>query len=208
MKEYPKIPSSKNFPLTQCFAFNKYDGSNLRWSWGKKKGFYKFGTRTRLFDHTDPDFGPAIPIFMEKFSPQLCELFKQDAFLREQQEITVFTEFFGPRSFGGLHLPDDPKELVMFDVWVYKRGLMGPKEFVKTFSGVVPTAKVIYQGKFGGQFADDVRKGKYASDGVFEGVVCKTGTGGRDLFMCKIKTDAYLTKLKAVFHEKWQNFWE
>ena len=44
MKEYPKIPNSKDFPLGQCITFEKYDGSNIRAEWTKKKGFHKFGT--------------------------------------------------------------------------------------------------------------------------------------------------------------------
>jgi hypothetical protein len=30
---YPKIPDSKDCPLEQCIAFEKYDGTNLHWTW-------------------------------------------------------------------------------------------------------------------------------------------------------------------------------
>ncbi len=210
MKEYPSIPSYKDSQIDYCIGFNKEDGSNLRWEFRKKKGFVKQGTRTRLFDKSDPDFGSAISIFNEKFSDPLSKLFTDDAYFRQQQEITVFTEFFGPHSFAGQHLQNDPKELIMFDVWIYKYGLMSPREFIKTFIGLVPTAKVIYEGKCDHQFIQDVKIGKYADQGVFEGVICKAGKGGhgKNLLMCKIKTDAYLDKLKAVFFDRWQNFWE
>ena len=82
MKAYPKIPGSKNCPSDHCIAFEKYDGSNLRWEWSKKRGFYKFGTRRRLFDHTDTVFSEAIPIFMNKYSKDLDVLFKKHKELR------------------------------------------------------------------------------------------------------------------------------
>jgi len=45
MKSYPSIPGkhTNGIPLT---VFDKLDGSNIRAEWSKKRGFYKFGTRT------------------------------------------------------------------------------------------------------------------------------------------------------------------
>jgi hypothetical protein len=65
-------------------------------------------------------------------------------------------------------------------------------------------ARVVYEGKLTGKFADDVRQGRY---GVTEGVVCKGGTGP-DVWRVKIKTRAYLARLKAAFAERWEEFWE
>ena len=50
-----------------------------------------------------------------------------------------------------------------------------------------------------------LRRGRY---GVDEGVVCKGGLGGDDLWMVKIKTDAYLQRLKQAFAERWEDYWE
>ena len=50
-----------------------------------------------------------------------------------------------------------------------------------------------------------VRKGKY---GVGEGVICKGGRGGTDRWMAKIKTYAYLERLKRTFAERWEDYWE
>jgi hypothetical protein len=50
--------------------------------------------------------------------------------------------------------------------------------------GPLHTAGVVYEGKLTGKFAEDVRTGML---GVAEGVVCKGGSGGRDLWMAKIK---------------------
>ena len=63
----------------------------------------------------------------------------------------------------------------------------------------------VYQGKLTGRFAEDVRTGKY---GVTEGVICKGGTGGSDLWMAKIKTNAYMERLKRAFGERWEDHWE
>jgi hypothetical protein len=43
--------------------------------------------------------------------------------------------------------------------------------------------------------------------GTGEGVVCKGGEGhGR--WMAKVKTDAYLRRLRAFFQDDWQRYWE
>ena len=104
----------------------------------------------------------------------------------------------------GLHKSDDPKQLMIFDVLAEPFGMIGPEQFVADF-GHLPTAKVVYRGKLTGKFSDDVRQGKY---GVNEGVICKGGTGGADLWMVKIKTYAYLEKLKKAFAENWEDYWE
>jgi hypothetical protein len=48
-------------------------------------------------------------------------------------------------------------------------------------------------------------KGRY---GVAEGVVVKCGSGGADLWMAKIKTYAYLERLRQAFRERWEDYWE
>jgi hypothetical protein len=40
-----------------------------------------------------------------------------------------------------------------------------------------------------------------------EGVVCKGGEGD-GLWMVKIKTDAYLERLKQAFGERWEDYWD
>jgi hypothetical protein len=50
-----------------------------------------------------------------------------------------------------------------------------------------------------------VRLGKF---GVKEGVVCKGGPGGADVWMVKIKTYAYLERLEQAFAERWEDYWE
>ena len=93
----------------------------------------------------------------------------------------------------------------LFDVEVEPTGLLGPRQFVDDFGTLPAAARVVYEGRLTGRFADDVRAGKY---GVAEGVVCKGGTGGPDLWMAKIKTDAYLDRLKRAFADRWEDYWE
>lgn len=155
LKQYPSIPHVQGFYGRPCYAFFKYDGSNLRFEWSKKSGWGKFGTRTRLFDHTDPTFGIAIDLFLNKYGSDLEQVFRTDKKIRNAKHVIVFAEFFGPRSFAGQHHPDDSKDLIMFDVNPHKVGLLGPKEFLDTF-GHLKVAELVYQGNLNKEFVSDI----------------------------------------------------
>lgn len=208
MKEYPKILGSEKIPLNEeCIAFYKEDGSNLRFEYSRKRGWYKFGTRRRLFDEKDPDFGTAIDLFLNKYANDV-EKILTDHFKRPESYM-VFAEFFGPNSFAGLHdptlleVPNDPKDIVMFDVNIHKKGFISPRDFVDKF-GHLHVPQIIYEGKLTQEFVKDVREGKYP---VVEGVVAK-GSSGHNLWMRKIKTNAYIEKLKKVFGVGWIEYAE
>ena len=240
MKEYPSIlgAGSHGCPgLGQStIAFKKYDGSNMRFEWSHKKGWHLFGTRRRLFDKTDPEYGCAIDIFLSKYASGLEAVIKKDKYLRHAREIICYGEFFGPWSFAGQHDPshpamhpkwtagnhlcydggpNDPKDVVIFDVNVHKKGLMSPREFVDTF-GHLPIAEIVYQGNMNKSFINDVREGTYTCPGwdmnipLFEGVVCKglTGKAPHGIWMAKIKTNRYLSELKRRFEKDWEQFGE
>lgn len=102
-----------------------------------------------------------------------------------------------------MHKKEDSKQLVLFDVQTDK-GIIEPEKFVKDFQEL-NIAKVVYRGKLTGKFIDDVREGKY---NVAEGVICKGGKSSEDLWMVKIKTNAYLKRLQEVFKDNWNNYWE
>ncbi|HYT95028.1 MAG TPA: RNA ligase family protein [Gemmataceae bacterium] len=208
---YPKIPGSQQAPSGRCIAFEKYDGTNLHWVWDREFGWITFGTRRDSF-YLDgrgvPEFCAAHPgleeaaeLFLRTHATPLEGVFRSHDAYRSAQ-LTVFTEFVGARSFAGIHQPDDPKQLVLFDVQP-DAGLIGPEQFVRDF-GELGSARVVYRGKLTGKFSQDVREGKYD---VAEGVVCKGGSGG-DLWMVKIKTAAYMEKLKRVFKDRWGDYWE
>ncbi|MEG3924623.1 MULTISPECIES: hypothetical protein [unclassified Microcoleus] len=93
--------------------------------------------------------------------------------------------------------------MVLFDVET-EGGMVVPDRFIQDF-GKLNIARVIDGGKLTGKFMDDVRKEKY---GVDEGVVCKGGRNANNLWMVKIKTDAYMQRLREAFKDDWENYWE
>lgn len=208
---YPKIAGSSSAPTGRCVAFEKYDGTNLHWVWDRELGWYAFGMRRNRFDldsegivsfhDNHAGYSDAPDIFMRDFAQPLESIFRTKSSYQANQ-ITVFTEYFGPNSFAGLHKHDDVKQLILFDVQV-ESTIIGPEQFVADF-GALNIARVVYRGKLTGAFAQDVRDGKYP---VTEGVVCKGGSGP-DLWMVKIKTIAYMQRLKQAFKDDWESYWE
>lgn len=199
MQQYPSIVGSAKAPVgVPCIAFYKYDGSNLRWEWSPKQGWNKFGTRSQLFDASDPLYSKAIPIFLNGMGDEIARRVKDEH--RGIQRITVFTEFFGPGSFAGQHVETDTMELRLIDAFLFKKGFMDAREFVKLFGDLPYAAEVVYKGTLNRQFIDDVRSGRYP---VVEGVVAKGEFG-----MVKIKTDAYFKKLNEVYGTEYRNYWE
>jgi len=214
MLHYPKIPDTRGCPGGRCLAFEKYDGTNLYWAWDREFGWHRFGTRRdefalspvgiERFTQAHAHLRESVEVFRSCLADGIEKLLTDREAFRAFDRFKAFTEFFGPNSFAGLHKADDPKQLVLFDVWAEPFGMIGPEQFVAEF-GHPASARVVYRGKLTGKFAEDVRQGKY---GVQEGVVCKGGSGGDNLWMAKIKTYAYLDKLKAAFADRWEDFWE
>lgn len=200
MKQYPSIPRSTGQHFREipgAYVFDKLDGSNLRFEWNRKRGWYKSGTRTRLFDQSDPDFGEAIPLFQRALVDPVEKVARDERW----DQIVVFCEFWGAKSFAGLHEKDDPKRLTLFDVAVYKRGLLGPKDFLKLFGNLQPplTPRFLGQSNWTRGFVDRVRAGEV--EGVtFEGVVGKMGNGRtHDLVMAKAKTQKWVDAVLAKY---------
>lgn len=214
MLHYPKMPGSRDAPSGRCVAFEKYDGTNLHWEWERGFGWHSFGPRRGEYnlnehgitefarDHAHLQAAPAL--FLATLSGGIARVFEENPCYAAFQSFKVFTEFLGLGSFAGLHKAEEAKELVLFDVWADGFGFIGPHQFVKDF-GHLNIARVVYEGKLTGQFVEDVRNGKF---NVPEGVVCKGGSGGADVWMAKIKTYQYLAKLKQAFKGDWENYWE
>lgn len=198
MKSYPSIPRSagKDFREFDAYIFDKLDGSNLRWEWSRKSGWYKHGTRTRLFDESDPVFGGAPELFRAGLAEQLEKVARDQRWDR----MIAFTEFWGPESFAGSHGISDQKFLTLFDVNVHKKGLLGPKEFLRLYrdSGLTPRFLGIQRWTRG--FVEQVRNGE--TEGVtFEGVVGKAGEG-HEIFMAKAKTQAWIDMVLARYGQE------
>jgi hypothetical protein len=139
MQQYPSIDGSSKAPLgAPCIAFVKYDGSNLRWEWSPKQGWHKFGTRQQLFDKSTPLFSQAVPIFLDTMADEIVRRVKDHD--RSCQRITAFTEFFGANSFAGKHDETEPKELRLLDVFLFKKGFVAARQFVKMFGSMKEAA--------------------------------------------------------------------
>lgn len=225
MKEYTSITRCEDFWTadpsleTPCIAFDKLDGSNLRFGWYPKSGWKKYGTRHRMFDKSDPEYGCAIDIFVNKYGEALDKIFRTNKYIRGAQEVIAFCEFFGPHSFAGAHDPEhpalamegitanEPKDVVLFDVNVHRKGFVPPEDFVRIF-GHLDTPRIIHQGMMNAKFINDVREGKYP---VKEGVICKglIGRAPHGIWMKKIKTYRYFEEIKRRFNAaEWLTYWE
>jgi len=213
MKTYWSIDGPSKGHHKPCYTFVKYDGSNLRFEWSKKRGWYKFGTRKCMMDHTHPIFGASIPAFLEKYGDDLPKIFKSEKHFRGVDSVIVFAEWFGAKSFSGAHKPDDPHDIVLFDVNPIKKGLLGPKEFLDMF-GHLKVAELLCHGNFGTALVESVKKETMEIESKYdirsetpEGVICK-GEKGHDLWMVKIKTERYKEALKEMYEADWEKFWE
>jgi len=194
MKLYPSISRStgQSFREFDAYVFDKVDGSNLRFEWSRKRGWYKYGTRERLFDQTDEVFGEAIPLFQKILAEPLDKVARKERW----DALTVFAEFWGLGSFAGLHVPGEPKNLTLFDANPYKKGILGPKQFLDLF-GDLGIPKFLGRQRWTRGFVERVRLGQV--EGItFEGVVGKGGEG-HDLVMAKAKTQAWLDRVVEKF---------
>jgi hypothetical protein len=218
MKEYPSIPAAGHL-LAQSpaaylgrpfVAFDKLDGSNIRAEWDRKKGWHRFGSRRRLLDAAQPLLGQAIRLIQEGYGDGLAKVLTDNPALGGLTEATAYFELFGPHSFAGQHDPaalgvaaNEPLRVVLIDVNLYRRGLVSADELISHF-GHLGIPDVVHRGMMTREFIEDVRAGRY---GMGEGVVCKGGEGhGR--WMAKVKTTAYLQRLRAFFQDDWQRYWE
>ena len=209
---YPKIPDTSNCPLKKCWAFEKYDGTNMHFTLDTRTGstWSGFGTRRDYFEWTDEGwelFYQAHPEMksmredFEKISYHLSETLCKQLTVVYQAPV-VFAEWFGPNSFAGSHRANDKKELRIFDIQINGK-FLSPEELVTNFASC-NLAKVIYTGKYSGQLVEDIRNGKYP---VVEGAVIK-GIADKELYMAKVKTNTYLKKLQEQFKDNWQDYWE
>lgn len=225
---YPKIPDGRNCPLKNCIAFEKLDGTNMHFIY-KKGPFIGYNEETGeeeiIERHESIGWGTRRDRFVSpkefiEAHPELKRLPETDVdfFIilndyhlpsidkyKNSKEYILFMEYCGPESFAGKHKEADTyKKLYLIDVQIDGR-MLPPEEFLADFVGFENyMPKVIYKGKYTGQFVEDVRNGKYP---VKEGVVCKGVVDGQ-VYMTKIKTNAYLEKLKIAFQDKWEDYWE
>jgi len=214
MKTYHSIEGPAKAPRLPCYGFVKYDGSNLRAEWSKKRGWYKFGTRKCMIDERDEIFGRACTLFREKYGDDLPKVFKDDKTFRGVDNVVAFFEFFGTKSFAGMHFPEETAwDVVLFDLNLHKKGMLGPKEFLDSV-GHLKVAELLYQGNLNDELIADVKAGKFDCTSKYEvrtevpeGIVCKGGKG-HELWACKIKTMLYKEELRKRYEHDWMKHWD
>lgn len=193
MKQYPRIPHyDKGLFGSYIYAFDKKDGSNIRAEFNYKRGWYKFGTRNTMIDELNPQFGEAVKIFLKKYSESLPKIFKEK--YPNTESFVVFFEYLGENSFAGLHIETDIKDVILFDISLYKKGFISPKDFINNF-GNLDIPRIVYQGEYNMELIQNIR------DNIFnlkEGVICK-GVHRDEVWMTKIKCDSWLLKLKDKY---------
>jgi len=215
MIEYPTIINSSKAPRKSMIAFEKIDGSNIRIKWTAKRGFDLFGSRTQLFDSTHLTLGGVVSIFNIKYKKVLEELFKYE--YKKENEIIIFGEYYGLNSFAGIHIdPLDKMDFYLFDILFTRKGyteFLLPQYFLKMrpkFEQIgIPMPAIVYEGNLTDSFIHKVRENEF---NVNEGVVCKgtekLGSFRGKQWMCKIKTNIYLQKLKNRFKDNWKEYYE
>ena len=201
MKHYDSIPHWNKGPFGyHTIAQLKKDGSNMRFEWSKSKGWYKFGTKGVMIDRKCDIYGEGIDIFLNKYGNDLIRIFTDK--YPKILSVVAFGEFFGENSFSGQHELTDKKDICLFDVSLYKKGMIDVYEFMKNFGHLdVPT--IIYDGEYNMDFINNVRNNVYNLD---EGVVCKglikTKKDKDQIYSCKVKTDQWLMKVKEKMGDK------
>lgn len=192
MKSYPSI-TTNIITNTPIWLFDKLDGSNIRAEWNKKKGFYKFGSRTQLIDKNSPVLGESIDLIVEGYTEDLSKRFVD----KKYESVVCFFEFYGDNSFAGSHTNEEHKT-VLIDIDVYKKGLLPPQDYLNLV-GDLEIAPLLYSGIITPEqvpkLVEEVRSATF--DGItFEGVVGKC-LDKHQIKMFKIKTEQWLNKLKG-----------
>ena len=200
LTRYPSIDGPNIDAIGQsCIAFEKYDGSNLQFSWNQSDGWYRNGTRRRTVLPDNPLFGSAIEMFQKKYAKGILDTIRRYKEYRNTKSLTAFCEFHGEKTFSGLHADGDPKHLTLFDIMIDDQNLVLPADF-KSHFGHLDIAKIVYEGELTREFIEQIRLGKIVSG---EGVVAKgvatsvrrKGKTERTAWMVKIKTQIWLDEL-------------
>lgn len=194
MKAYPSI---KRYREDRYLGFKgptfaKSDGSNLRFEWSPKKGWFRFGSRRRLLTESNAEFGSA----MAMFRASMAEPFERIAIDRNWTGVVVFCEFWGEHSFAGEHESVDRKTLTPIDVAIYKQGLMSPADFVGEFNDQFDL-RYLGERTWDRYFVDAIKNSSLEGM-AFEGVIGKCGQGHKRLAI-KLKSQAWIDKVLAKY---------
>lgn len=205
MKTYNTIDYYGKYWNLPIYAFDKLDGSNIRFEYNRKRGFYKFGTRNVMIDEKSEPFGFVIDLFKSKYEECLTKLFREHKDYRNVESIVCFAEVLNKdnSSAFGQHNFDKEFDIILFDVNLHKKGLIPPKQFINDFEQFdIP--KLVYQGNLNMEFVQEIKQNKY---NLSEGVICKgliPNKKNDNLYYCKIKTNDWFDRLRGNNIEEYE----
>jgi hypothetical protein len=202
------------------WAFNKLDGQNFAVKYNpRKKIFDSFGSRKRMVDETDEQFGDTVRFFKASNLPEtLIQLVsdnsKKKGLFTGVDEITFYFEWYGEHSFCGFHQDGDEMHLALIDVFLKKKGYIEPKPYYEIFcqNDNVETPELIYHGTLTKTFVDEIYNNDWTKPDckypmVKEGVVCRRSSlmKGQRMPKVKFKTKWWLDQLHAKYSpELWK----
>jgi hypothetical protein len=220
MKHYDSINRIQDdgFLLGQSvWAFNKLDGQNFAVKFNPKKSeFDTFGSRKRMVDENDEQFGNTVRYFKSSNIPQvLTDLVKKNkgkgGIFAGIDEITFYFEWYGEHSFAGFHDPNDEMHLALIDVFIKKKGYIEPKPFYDIFctNEEIETPELIYKGVLTKEFINSIWENDWTKPDceypmVKEGVVCRSSSllKGQRMPKVKFKTKWWINKLHEKFTDE------
>lgn len=219
MKHYnsiPRLDDDGTLKGEEIWAFNKLDGQNFCVKYSPKtKEFGPFGSRKRLVDESDEQFGETVKFFKNSNIPtELIRLVKDNSgkngLFNGVQEITFFFEWYGEHSFAGFHQEGDDMHLTLIDVDIKKKGYIEPKPFYEIFGNneFIEIPELIYRGKLTESFVDSIKNNDWTEPDcqyptVKEGVVCRRSTimKGQRMPKVKFKTKWWMAELHKKYTE-------
>ena len=218
---YPKIPDSRNCPLKKCIVFEKIDGTNLHIHY-LYRDWKSFGTRRDSFEYTlegklefikeHPELEKALDCDIELLNDLREYLKSLEKYNKE--EIVLFFEFAGDKSFAGQHSENDNHRLWLIDVSIGER-MLGPEEFLMDFASFnLYMPPIIFKGKYSGMLVENIKNGRMLVNegcvikGMIDSEFATKYNGIIQPYMCKVKTNAYMERLKIEFKDNWGKYWE
>lgn len=219
MKHYDSIPRIQDYGALNgemVWGFNKLDGQNFCVSYRPKhKEFGPCGSRNRTVDESDEQFGPAVKWFKNSHYEEYLDSVVRNnrgkkGIFNGIEEITFFFEWYGENSFAGRHQEGDEMHMALTDVFLKKKGYMGPKDYYTLFNGCgVELPDLIYTGTLNDDIIKRIQNNDWTQEGcefptVKEGVVFKRSTmmKGQKRPSVKVKTKWWINKLHSMYSEE------
>ena len=219
MKHYDSFENfkyDKSLLGENVWAWNKIDGQNFCAKYSpKQKDFTMFGSKTQNVDESSEQFCNAVIYFKENLAEIIKKIIinnsKKGDIFNGIEEITIFCEWWGEKTFSGFHELNDPLKLTVIDVFLKKKGYIEPKNFYELFNNHVEIPELIYVGKLNMDFVNSIMYNDWKQSGckyptVKEGVVCTRSTllKGQRLPKTKIKTFWWLDTLKEKYPDRYK----